>query len=126
MKISSTQGFDPAGSVTLTTSGAPDLPRSPVVLDSVAPRGEEPKPSNEKNFGFRQGEITDLNTSISELGSLFGKSVKLEVTDTLGAVKIRIVDNESNQVIREYPPEEFIDLLKRVQKTLGLLVDKKV
>lgn len=38
----------------------------------------------------------------------------------------RIVDNETNEVIREVPPKELLDLSARMEKFVGLILDEQV
>ncbi len=39
---------------------------------------------------------------------------------------VKVIDPDTNKVIREIPPEELLDLAARIQEMLGLLIDKKV
>jgi len=39
---------------------------------------------------------------------------------------VKVIDPNSNRVIREIPPEELLDLAVRLQEMLGLLFDKRV
>ena len=42
-----------------------------------------------------------------------------------GHVLLRIVDDETNEVIRQIPPEEFVRIATRLAKMIGLLFDHK-
>ena len=39
---------------------------------------------------------------------------------------VKLVDTKNNEVLREFPPKEFLDMVARIQEYLGALVDKKV
>ena len=40
-------------------------------------------------------------------------------------ITIKIVDKETKKVIREYPPEETLDMIAKVWEMAGILVDEK-
>ena len=38
---------------------------------------------------------------------------------------IKIVDKDSKDVIKEYPPEETLDMIQKVWEMAGIMVDEK-
>ena len=40
-------------------------------------------------------------------------------------VTIKIVDKETKEVIREFPPEETLDMIAKAWELAGLMVDEK-
>lgn len=53
-------------------------------------------------------------------------SVRFEANDKTGDLKVRVVDQESGEVIREIPPEELLGVAAKLDEYRGMLVDKKV
>ena len=45
--------------------------------------------------------------------------------EEVNRVSIKILDRETNEVVREIPPEESIKILEKVYEVAGLLVDEK-
>lgn len=41
-------------------------------------------------------------------------------------VVVKVIDPESNKVLRQIPPEELLDLAVKLQEMLGILIDKRV
>lgn len=39
---------------------------------------------------------------------------------------VRVIDPDTNKVIREIPPEELLELAARIEEMIGLLFDKRV
>jgi len=37
---------------------------------------------------------------------------------------VRVVNFETNEVIKEIPPEEVLDTVARIREMIGLLIDK--
>ena len=40
-------------------------------------------------------------------------------------VMIKIVDKDTKEVIKEYPPEQTLDMIAKVWELAGILVDEK-
>lgn len=64
----------------------------------------------------------ELNKSIAVLNSSISFSID-EVTDS---TVIKVVDNDTGDVIRQVPPETMLNLLQRMTEMVGLLLDEKV
>ncbi|MFZ3044798.1 MAG: flagellar protein FlaG [Desulfatirhabdiaceae bacterium] len=43
-----------------------------------------------------------------------------------GKIIVRVVEKETNRVIREIPSEEFMDLVEKMDQMIGILFNKKV
>jgi len=56
----------------------------------------------------------------------FNRRVVLSVNDQINQVIIKVVDGETDKVIKEIPPEEIQHLIARIKETIGLLVDEKI
>jgi flagellar protein FlaG len=52
--------------------------------------------------------------------------VVLSVNDQINQVIIKVVDAETDKVIKEIPAEEIQRLIARIKETIGLLVDEKI
>lgn len=40
-------------------------------------------------------------------------------------ISVKIIDNETNEVIREIPPEETLEMISKMWELAGLMVDEK-
>ena len=76
----------------------------------------------------QKSEATRIKSAMNEINS------KLKPTKTrcefsyheeVNRVSIKILDRETNEVVREIPPEESIKVLEKVYEIAGLLVDEK-
>ncbi|MCF6093423.1 flagellar protein FlaG [Microaerobacter geothermalis] len=52
--------------------------------------------------------------------------LKFQLHEKLNEYYVTIVDDRTNQVIREIPPKKLLDIVANIQEALGLLVDKKI
>jgi len=56
----------------------------------------------------------------------FNRRVVLSVNDTINQDIIKVVDAETDKVIKEIHAEEIQHLIARIKETIGLLVDEKI
>ncbi|MUG68091.1 MULTISPECIES: flagellar protein FlaG [Paenibacillus] len=54
-----------------------------------------------------------------------GTHLQLSVHDMSRQIVVKVVDTETDEVIREIPPEKFIDLVYNLCRQVGLIVDEK-
>jgi len=53
-------------------------------------------------------------------------NLKFEVHEATGEFVIRVYDEETDEIIREVPPEELLDLAAKMEQMMGVLLDEKV
>ena len=75
---------------------------------SVAPPAEDR--ANHKN---KKEEISD---AISNLERFFNRVIRFEIDSELDAVIVKVIDKESGDVIRQIPPEELVELSKKIKE----------
>ena len=64
--------------------------------------------------------VEQLNKNLTNSEAVFG------VHDETNRVTIKIVDKESKEVIKEFPPEKTLDMIAKVWELAGILVDEKL
>lgn len=48
------------------------------------------------------------------------------VHDTTGRIYVKVINQETEEVIREIPPEKILDLVGHIHQLVGLIIDEKV
>ena len=64
--------------------------------------------------------VDQLNKKMSNSEAIFG------IHEDTNRVTIKIVDKETKEVIKEYPPEKTLDMIAKVWEMAGILVDEKL
>jgi flagellar protein FlaG len=67
-----------------------------------------------------------LNEVQSEIKQIHNLTLEFSVHQTTGKTMIKVVDKETDRLIREIPPEDFLDLSAKLGEMIGILFDKKV
>lgn len=63
--------------------------------------------------------VDEINRHIKHSEVVFG------LHDKTNRVTIKIVDKESRKVVREFPPEQTLDMIAKVWELAGIMVDEK-
>lgn len=76
--------------------------------------------SKEQKTGQLKKAVTDLNKQLKDSEAIFG------IHEKTNRVTIKIVDKSTKEVIREFPPEETLDMIAKVWELAGIRVDQKL
>ena len=63
--------------------------------------------------------VEEINRRANNSEAVFG------VHEDTNRITIKIVDKESKEVIKEFPPEKTLDMIAKVWEMAGLMVDEK-
>lgn len=85
----------------------------------------QPEPQAEQKKLSRQ-EIENQVKALEGTFLAFNRRVVLSVNERINQVIIKVVDTETDKVIKEIPAEEIQRLIARIKETIGLLVDEKI
>lgn len=73
-------------------------------------------------------EAVDINTvkgaaeQINKLIQQFDRNLQFTVDEETGTNVVRVIDNESKEIIRQMPTEEMLAIAKALDKLQGLLI----
>lgn len=73
-------------------------------------------------------ESAQILQEVLQISDTFNRRVRFYVDTDSNRVIIRIVDRETNEVIRELPPEALVELHKKMKEAMGILgvfIDQK-
>ena len=63
---------------------------------------------------------------LNETVQVVDKQIQFELHETLNRPMVKVLNKETDEVIREIPPEEILDLVGNMLEMVGIIVDKKV
>ena len=97
--------------------------KKPTVQNFFTEKDQEDKDLSEEKDA-KQGTqlkkaVNDLNKQMKNSEAIFG------IHDKTNRVTIKIIDKTTKEVIKEYPPEETLDMIAKVWELAGILVDEK-
>ncbi len=91
-------------------------------------RGNEPSQTmvnEERSVNFDKKELSNALGEMNKI--LFGETSKFEfkVHEGTGRMLVKLLDKETNEVIREIPSEKILDLIANIWEMVGILVDER-
>ena len=84
---------------------------------------EEIKLGEEK----QAGENEKIKKAIEKMNAQLPNSeVKFGIHEKTDRVTIKLVDKDTKEVIKEFPPEKTLDMIAKCMELAGVLVDEKL
>ncbi len=124
-----------AGNSELNVTGTPEAvtPVTPIAAPArerpVAPRPETaaqetiPQPPVEE---FTKSELRQIASALGDAATIFNRAVRFEIDESTDQLITKIINKETNEVIRQIPPEELIRAAARLRDFIGLLFDIEI
>jgi len=71
-------------------------------------------------------EIQKIIEEIKKKLDYLNKYLKIEIDKELEIPVVKIIERDTNKVIRQIPPEYLLELMKRIDQMLGILLSERV
>jgi len=107
-----------AVSVAAPAAKAPEI--TPEAAEQQAAAGKKPTAESYTQEGLEKA-IEKINKSISS----FNRYMNISVHQKTHRIMVKVMDAESNEVIREIPPEKALDAFARALEIAGILLDER-
>ena len=107
-------------------SSAITMSKSNVVkqtVEPITPTGAQVAQNIEQNLA----QIKEDSQQLQKMYEMVdGRKLQFNVNKELGSVVVRVVDSNTNQVLKEIPSEDIQKLKLRLRKAMGNLFDAKI
>lgn len=91
-------------------------------------QGSSDKNGSQQQSATSQGASENLKRAVAEMNRKINNSNEeavFGVHEKTNRVTIKIVDKDTKEVIKEFPPEKTLDMIAKVWEMAGILVDEK-
>jgi uncharacterized FlaG/YvyC family protein len=105
----------------LKTSGVPET-----VLKDQLPASDRPSARQQPAPPLVPGQIEEQLRALEKTFLAFNHRVELSVNEQIDQVVIKVVDSETDTIIKEIPAAEIQHLIAKIREAIGLLVDEKI
>lgn len=122
-----TSPVNPASSVPSVGSvGAEHVgARSPGAAVTSGKRVPTELPGRPDVVGIGVEAVEELVEGLNQTLQVVDKRLQFLVHEMTGRIYVKVINQETEEVIREIPPEKILDLVGRIQELVGILVDEK-
>lgn len=103
----------PQTSPTARTGARETDPSGDKVQQTVVPEGAAKDPENLKEV------VSDLNKLVQNLQ----RELQFSVDDDSGETVVKVIDRETDEVVRQIPSEEVMALKRRLEETSGVIFE---
>lgn len=94
------------------------------VQGSTAKNDRENESGEEKKEG--QAKKKQVEAAVHRANSQFRKlGCEFSYHEAINRISIKVIDKETNEVIREIPPEETLEMVEKMWEMAGIIVDEK-
>lgn len=80
----------------------------------------------DENSRRTEEQLNEAIREIQEYAQTFNKRLKFSVNDELERVIVKVVDGNTDKVIKEIPPEALQRVLLRIREAIGILFDTTI
>ena len=104
-------------------------PPLPAEQKAAAEQAEAYSPPNTGSASNQKANYPDIKRTASELervSQAFDRRFKFIIDSESREILIKVIDNETDKVIKVLPPEELQRLHSRIRETIGFLFDTMV
>jgi flagellar protein FlaG len=81
--------------------------------------------SGEKQDVFSREELDEAVEMMNHSAATLDKNIKFNVVLSENLIQVQISDGESGELIRAIPPDNVLEVRKRVEAFLGLMLDER-
>jgi flagellar protein FlaG len=83
-------------------------------------------PGNSGQTNFTPQELKRVAADIERVSQTFNKKLQFVVDHQSQEVIVKVIDNETDKVIKVLPPEELQRLHRKIKETIGFLFNEQV
>jgi len=115
------------------TAAKPTVPLPTAAMPATfMPQAKIPGTAEQKDYsipGSDKSKAPDLQKTVSDLEQIslaFNRRMKFVIDQESREILIKVIDNETDKVIKVLPPQELQKLHSRIRETMGFLFDAMV
>ena len=71
-------------------------------------------------------QLREVVQSVEEAIAFVNRSIRFRVDDSTDTLVTLVINRDTNEVIRQVPPEEMLALARRLREFIGLFLDVEV
>jgi flagellar protein FlaG len=71
-------------------------------------------------------QVKQLTRELQDLTQSFNKRLSFRYNDQLDQMVVKVIDRDTDTVIKELPPSELLRVHLRIREAIGLLLDESV
>ncbi|WP_232699705.1 flagellar protein FlaG [Brevibacillus daliensis] len=87
---------------------------------------QKPKQEDSTLSVNKKAELDNEIAALNKFMEIKSTHLKFKLHDKLGEYYVQVVDDKTNDVVREIPSKDMMDTVAQLYTLIGILVDKKI
>ena len=87
---------------------------------------QEKEQQNQQDKPMDEHFVSEMTRELNELMSKLNCDLEFKYHKEVDVMSVKMVDKNTKEVIKEFPPEEMVEGMIKAQKWVGAFLDKKV
>ncbi len=87
---------------------------------------QQAQQESQENRSVKSEELQKLLEELKRKFDMLSKYLKIDIDAELEIPVAKIIEKDTNRVIRQIPPDYLLDLMKKIDQMLGILLQKEV
>ncbi|MEI6875600.1 MAG: flagellar protein FlaG [Spirochaetota bacterium] len=113
-------------SITSTLPHLPgEAPSHPVVAQAARLAPTPPLVDRPKPEPVIPSDLQATIKNLEKVSAAFNRHLSFSVNQKLDSIVVKVVDSETDKVIREIPPADLQHVYEAIRETIGILFDHK-
>jgi flagellar protein FlaG len=109
----------------------PSAVKVPTVKDIQAAKDEKKKEEEQKEGRLEPGtmseeSVNDMTDVLNELMDKTNVNIEFSYNKKVNMLNVKMIDKETKEVIKEFPPEEMIENMIKAKDWLGAFIDRAI
>jgi len=131
MDVSGLKPMDRANVVIAASGGAAsaEAVMQPAEISTETNKAEVDKTVAKREYktktDFTNDELLPITQQLNKFMTYLNADIQFSLHEKTQRLIVRVVDVKENKVLREFPPEEFLDTIANIREYVGVLLDKK-
>lgn len=105
---------------------APETESLALDANAEAQQGKEEEQGKEKEQGkLNEESVSELTKELNELMENINCDLQFKYNKEVDVMTVKMVDKKTDEVLREYPPEEMVKNMIKAREWIGAFLDRQ-
>lgn len=100
-----------------------------IAAGKLAGNTEAPSQNQNQESVQNKPKVDELQQALNKVKERFERvniGFEYYIDEATNREVVKVIDKNTNEVIRQFPPEEILNMLQKMYEMLGILVDEKI
>ena len=102
------------------------LPKNDAVPEEKPSTWAEEQKAKKEEIANDEEKLNAITETLNEFMSQWNAHLRFSIHKETSLLTVKFIDKKSNKVLKEFPPEEYLDMIGKIREFIGTMVDEKV